>query len=308
MQAAAGDAGCRSRRTRLVRSVTRQLIDQGDTGMSRPVALRGDGRLIEPGDGVVPILQEVGVKRLKVVGTGFYITRYGLVATAKHVIEELKDTDELKLLPGFVLHLGPDDTILLRPIRRAHLLIAADVCVIQADNFLESDPTTALMNLRPRLSATLPPAGEPLVTYAYPENTILDFNLDDHIPEIRGDYFQGGFLRFVSQPEHPFLQFPYFESTVELRSGASGGPVFNSAGRIVAVNCRGWDFRGSEHEGNHLSYLVPIAQILDLEVDPFMVPPGSWEATQIPSEKAGQSLRIRDLARYGHVLIEPLPD
>ena len=71
--------------------------------MSRPAALRGDGQPIEPGDGVVPILQEVGLKRLKVVGTGFYITRYGLVATAKHVIEELKAPGELRLLPGFVL-------------------------------------------------------------------------------------------------------------------------------------------------------------------------------------------------------------
>jgi len=276
--------------------------------MSRPAALRGDGQPIEPGDGVVPILQEVGFKRLKVVGTGFYITRYGLVATAKHVIEELRAADELKLLPGFVLHLGPDNTIFLRPIRRAHLLMAADVCVVQADNFLERHPIAALMNLRPRLSARLPAAGEPLVTYAYPENAILDFNLDGQIPEIHGDYFQGGFLRFVRQPEHPFLRFPYFESTVELRSGASGGPVFDAAGRIVAINCRGWDFRGSEHEDDHLSYLVPIGHLLDLEVDPFMVPPGSWEAAQIPSERAGQSLRIRDLARYGHVLLEPLPD
>jgi len=276
--------------------------------MSRPIALRGDGQPIEPGDGVVPILQEVGVKRLKVVGMGFYITRYGLVATAKHVIEELKAPDELKLRPGFVLHLGLDNTIILRPIRRAHLLITADVCVIQADNFLERYPTAALMNFRPRLSAALPAAGEPLVTYAYPENAILDFNQAGHIPEIRGDYFQGGLLRFVRQPEHPFIRFPYFESTVELRSGASGGPVFDSGGRIVAVNCRGWDFRGSEHEADHLSYLVPIGHLLDLEVDPFMVPPKSWEAAQIPSERAGQPLRIRDLARYGHILIEPLPD
>jgi hypothetical protein len=276
--------------------------------MSRPAALRGDGQSIEPGDGVVPILQEIGVKRLKVIGTGFYITRYGLVATAKHVIEELKAPDELKLLSGFVLHLGPDNTIFLRRIRRAHLLLAADVCVVQADNFLERHPTDPLMNLRARLSATLPAAGEPLVTYAYPENAILDFNVSDHIPEIHGRYFQGGLLRFVSQPEHPSLQFPYFESTIELRSGASGGPVFDSAGRIVALNCSGWDFKGSEHEGDHLSYLVPIAHLLDLEVDPFMVPPGSWEAGQISSERAGQSLRIRDLARYGHVLIEPLPD
>jgi S1-C subfamily serine protease len=252
----------------------------------------------------VPILQEISVGRLKLVGTGFYLTRYGLVATAKHVIEELEAPDALRLLPGFVLHLGPDNTVYLRPIRKAHLLKTADVAVIQADNFIESHPTSPLMNFRPRLSAMLPNAGEPLVTYAYPENAILDFTVKGNIPEIYGDYFQGGFLRFVAEPEHPFLRFPYFESTVELRSGASGGPVFDSFGRIVAVNCRGWDFRGSEHEGGHLSYLVPIGHFLDLEIDPFMVPPGSWEASQIPKERAGHSLSIGDLARYGHILLE----
>jgi S1-C subfamily serine protease len=271
--------------------------------MSKPRALRGDGQLIEPGDGVVPILQEVGFKRLKVVGTGFYITRYGLVATAKHVIEEMRMPGEVRLLPGFVLHLGPDNTIFLRPIRRAHLLSTADVAVIQADNFMERH-SVPLMNLRPRLSAELPEAGEPLVTYAYPENAVLDFNVADPVPEVRGDYFQGGFLRFVSQSEHPFLRFPYFESTVELRSGASGGPAFDSSGRIVAVNCRGWDFRGGEHQGNHLSYLVPIGQLLDLEVDTFMVPPGSWEAAQLPEGPVGQPLTIKNLAKHGHILLE----
>jgi hypothetical protein len=259
---------------------------------------------IEPGDGVVPILKEVATKRLKVVGTGFYITRYGLVATAKHVLEDLRAPDAPILLTGFVPHLGPNNTVYLRPIRRAHLLNAADVGVAQVDNFMERYPTAALMNLRPRLSAEFPLAGEPLVTYAYPENEVLDFTREGQIPEIHGDYFQGGFLRYVSDPEHPALKFPYFESTVEVRSGASGGPVFDSHGRIVGITCRGWDFRGGEHEGKHLSYLVPVSQLLDLEIDPFMVPPGSWEAQQIPSGRAGQPLTIRDLARYQHVLLE----
>ena len=82
--------------------------------------------------------------------------------------------------------------------------------------------------------------------------------------------------------------------------------MFDSSGRIIAVNCRGWDFRGGEHEGNHLSYLVPLGYLLDLEVDTFMVPPGSWEAAQIPEGRIGQSLTIRDLATHGHILLEPL--
>lgn len=273
--------------------------------MSSPIALRGDGQIINPGDAIVPILREVGPKQLKVVGTGFYITRYGLVATAKHVVEDLRAGDSLTLDLSFALHLDGDNAIILRRLRKAHMLNAADVAVVQADNYVESFPTTALMNLRPRLSLRLLAEGEPLVTYAYPENRVLDFNVAGHTPEIRGDYFQGGFLRFVQDPEHPYLRFPYFESTVEVRSGASGGPVFDSSGAIIGVNCRGWDFRGGEHEGEQLSYLVPIAHILGLGIDPFMVPPNSWEAAQIPANERGQSLTVAALARYGHILVEP---
>ena len=261
---------------------------------------------MEPGEVVVPILQEVGFRRLKVVGTGFYITRYGLVATAKHVIQEMIARDGRTLLPGVVPHLGPENRMFMRTIRQAYLLNDADVAVVQADNFLDGYPNDALMNLRPRLSLNVPAPGERIATYAYPENAILDFNIEGHAPEISGDYFAGGFLRFVSPPEHPFLRFPYFESTVELRSGASGGPAFDSSGRIFAINCRGWDFRGAEHErGDYLSYLVPIAHLLDLEIDPFMVPSNSWEAAQIPVARRGHSLTIRELARYRHLELEP---
>ena len=143
------------------------------------------------------------------------------------------------------------------------------------------------------------------MTYAYPQNEVLDFNAEGHIPKIHGDYFQGGFLRFIPHPEHPLIQFPYFESTIELRSGASGGPVFDSSGRVIAVNCRGWDFGGGEHEGQHLSYLVPISHLLDVEIDPFMVPPNSWEAAQMPDDRTpGQVFTISELASYGHVQLE----
>lgn len=81
--------------------------------------------------------------------------------------------------------------------------------------------------------------------------------------------------------------------------------MFDSAGRVVAVNCDGWDFRGSEHEGAPLSYLVPVEHLLELEIDPFMVPPNSWEASQIPPSRAGQPLTIHDLVHYGHILMDP---
>jgi hypothetical protein len=62
--------------------------------MPRPRAIRGDDGVAEPGDGVVPILLDVGGRRLKVVG---------LVATAKHVIEELQVPGAPTLMTAFVV-------------------------------------------------------------------------------------------------------------------------------------------------------------------------------------------------------------
>ena len=254
---------------------------------------------------MVPILKEVGHKRLMVIGTGFYVTRYGLFITARHVLKELKDSDKGVLSKSFVCHMHKQGEIFLRPILRAHWLNEVDIGAGQADNYMGRHPANPLMNLRGRLCAEFPREGEPLTTYAYPENEVLDFSSEEEIPEIFGDFFQGGFLRFVKIPEHPFLPFSYFETAVELRGGMSGGPLFDSRGRIVGVNCRGWDFRGTEHEASPLSYIVPIAYILDLGIDTFMVPPQSWEAHQLPSERVGTVFTGRELARYGHLRFEP---
>ena len=92
---------------------------------------------------------------------------------------------------------------------------------------------------------------------------------------------------------------------IEIRSGASGGPVFDSRGRVIGVNSRGWDFRGSEQEGDNLSFIVPIRELLPLELEPLQVPPISWEDAQIPENRRGQILTVAELAKYGHFLFDP---
>ena len=74
------------------------------------------------------------------------------------------------------------------------------------------------------------------------------------------------------------------------KSGASGGPVFNQ-GRVVAINCRAWDFLD---EGDNLSYLTPIGYLLEMEIDLFMLPADSWEAKQSP-DGHNQPITVRDL-------------
>ncbi len=48
-------------------------------------AFDGGGKNIDPGAAVIPIMKELERGRLAIIGTGFYISRYGLFLTAAHV-------------------------------------------------------------------------------------------------------------------------------------------------------------------------------------------------------------------------------
>jgi hypothetical protein len=268
-------------------------------------ARRGNGRPINPGDAVVPVLEQIAPGRLSVVGTGFYVTRYGLFITAAHVFDDLDWKSGTMGRPAYVCHLAGEDQVHLRRVLRVSKLDPVDLAIGQADNFLESFPHAPLENLGARLSVEVPKSASSLVTFAYPENALLDFTQQYVVPTIKGDYFAGKMLRLVKQSENPFLPYPHFETTIEIRSGASGGPVFDDRGRIIGVNCRSWDFRGSEHEGDNLSSVVPIGGALPLEFELTQLPPMSWECAQVPLARRGCALRFAELAAYGHVLFEP---
>ena len=117
------------------------------------LALRGDGTPIQPGDGSIPIMKEISEGKLAVIGTGFYITRYGLFLTAKHVLDELVDKEGHFSSVAYVLHLADENSVHLRRILTITLLNPADLATGQADNFNSEFPDNPLMNLRCGLTA-----------------------------------------------------------------------------------------------------------------------------------------------------------
>jgi hypothetical protein len=281
------------------------MDDQNKTeGSTSPRAVRGDGQSLDPRDGVIPVIKELEPGILQIVGTACWITRYGLFLTAQHVLATLVDEEGAGLEVGFVAQLAPEGKIYLRRILRATLLRSADLAVGQADNYLATVPDDPLSNMRAKLTTTIPPTQSDLTTYAYPENTELDFRDKDTMPIVVSDYSAGLLLRHVTKSENPWIPYPHFETSIEVKSGASGGPVFDHRGRVIGVNCRGWDFRGAEHEGNHLSSIVPIEHLWSLEVPLLQLPPQSWEHDQIPQARRGAALSMRELADYGHLLVD----
>ena len=264
-----------------------------------PAAQSGDGNTIAPGSGVVPILKQLQRGQLKVVGTGFYITRYGLFATAAHVLSDLAEMDRMELGVGYVLEDRDGDELVIRRIAFASISNVADVALGQVENTIGNKPGTP--NRRARLSLVTPTEGERLTTYAYPENEILDFTMSDQHPTLRGDYFEGVFERQVPPAQHPFVPYPHYETTLEIRSGASWCPIFNSKGEVAAISCRGWDFRGGEHENNNLSSVIPLGYLLSMNETCARPVATTWENEQIPRSRRGSTLSFGELVAYGHV-------
>jgi hypothetical protein len=266
-------------------------------------AFNGDGRPIEPSDCVVPILKETEPGRLLLVGTGCYVTRYGLILTAAHVLQDLVEHDSLG--GAYVMHQAGESTIHMRRLRSASWLNDFDLGLAQADNFVEKVPQQPLMNMRARLSSRVPPVGEALVTYAYPQNTALDFRDPDAQPVVRAAYYDGTVTEHLTSEQRP--RFPYFhiETSVHVRSGASGGPVFDSRGYVIGIASSGWDF-GEADDVEPLSSVTLVRDLISLTLPLRLLPADSWEARQLPEHRTDQRWTVQQLIGHGHLNWEAL--
>lgn len=295
--------GCSSFCSHLILTMA-QMDNQNAIG---PRAQNADGLAIDPRAAVIPIMQQLTPGRLRIIGTGFYLTRYGLFATAGHVLLELAVPNSRELGIAVVCHTLGGDSVCMRQIRTAFINEDADVAIGYADNFMEKVPQKLLMNMRGHMSARMPSLGTRLVTYTYPQNKVLDFTLPQNPPRIVSDYYEGEVLATVDATEatrrrdiaeYVPLKVPFLESSIHLKGGASGSPVF-AQGRIVGIATKSWDLSADDPP---LSYIAGIAHLLNVDVRLDSIPPTSWERTVIPGERSRAT--IAELVKWGHLLID----
>lgn len=272
-----------------------------------PRAENADGLAIDPRVAIIPIMQQLAPGRLKIIGTGFYLTRYGLFATAGHVFLELAEPNRRALGIAVVCHPLGAESICMRQIRTAFVSEDADVAIGYADNFMEKVPNQPLSSMRGHMSSALPKVGSQLVTYAYPQNEVLNFTLPGSQPRIVSDYYEGEVLAAVDTAEadrrrgageYVPLKVPFLETSIHLKGGASGSPVFDR-GRIVGIATKSWDLSA---EDPPLSYVAGIRHLLSVEVRLDSVPAISWERSVIPNGRS--SATVAELGRWGHLLID----
>lgn len=267
----------------------------------RPIAMNANGDLVDVGSGITPILTRTGEgKKFRVIGTAFFVTRYGLMVTAKHVLEELLDPVTGELTPAFILENRGTTNTVQRFITRASFSKFFDVAVFQVQNGLEAGRPAGPMNLVPNLSLDVPPVGAQLVSYAFPENRVVDFSAAAIPAVMAADFYQGRFLDYVPANSRGLVRYPHYETTLEIRSGASGCPVFCN-GSIVGIASTGWTFHEEGEAQEPLSAVLPIRLLLHVEVECAQIPTESWEYASIPEPRRGAVLTFGELIAYGHI-------
>ncbi len=263
-------------------------------------ALLGDGTEISATSGVVPILRELETGKLQVIGTGFYITRYGLLLSARHVFDDIIWAEA----PVRIFH-HTGEIVHIRRLMRVSTADQADIALIETDNFLARFPDNPLTNIRAKMTLDVPKKGSKLIAFAYPRNKLLDFTNKSDPVRVFADRFEGEFVCVEDPPKYDEHHVETYQTTVPIEGGASGGPIFDETGRVVGVARSSMDFQGSEHEGATTSFVTPLRHCLHLRLSNLLLPECSWEYRQVPDRRRSDALTIQDLAKYGHVQFDP---
>jgi Trypsin-like peptidase domain len=251
------------------------ISDRGKAYTTRTL----DGRLFFDAAAIFPIWIEEVDAPPTLIGTGFFVTRFGHFLTAKHVLMEIHERKR----PGFMFHMLDDNqNALFRYIDTFSPHQTSDVALGALKH-----PPGYVLNSVPRLTLECPTIGEQIVTVAYDKDTRQ--TPGEYL--IGPKYMSGEFEEVHPDRRDSMLSFPCYRTSISIPGGASGGPVFDSCGRIFGINCTGYD-------GTDLSYLTRVNEALPLTAAGMMFGPDDP-----PTDRS-----LLQLAETGHVVfIPPFP-
>jgi S1-C subfamily serine protease len=168
-----------------------------------------------------------------VTATAFAVRSNATLVTSRHVL-----TGENGRMQPRRIAIQFSDSDQIWPARLLGSAPDADLAVVKVDNILGAIPTVRGMNLRPDTLA----AGAPVAMLGYPlGGAPADSGADDGIAR---PYLAAGVVRSV-QPDR--MEVEGYGAV-----GASGSPIFDSRGEVVAVV-----FGGREEDDSHALFGVP---------------------------------------------------
>ncbi len=245
----------------------------------------GTGKPIDPHTCIFPILKEIGPHQTRLVGTGFFITKVGHFVTAKHVIGDVLDLTTGQQT-GYLhaLHFVERFKVLVRHITNVSVHNASDIAVGKMDYHVMNSTGEPLTNRSFRFTTEVPGIGSTVCTYAYPESDRI-FKKGEP-SKFAPNFYSGELMAHSEQArDRALVSWPHFTTSINLKGGASGGPVFDEKGRVFGVNCVGGI--------DGISYMARVRELLSLLVPEF------------PGTDDQHGFTVRDLAKVNYILFEP---
>jgi hypothetical protein len=259
----------------------------GSAQMGTIGAMDGDGNIADLSHVVFPILRQTSDLNFHLVGTGFFVADNGIFVTAKHVLMDVFDQSGNQTHPIVLIQfLG--GKYFIRNILRCTSHETADISVGIAAQMKHNTTGAPLTNKILRLTQRIPPIKEQVCTYAYPK-TVIKHDVKQEL-HFYPDFFEGTIEEHYLQGRDSVLMpGPCMQTSMYIHGGASGGPVFDSAGKVCGINSTGF-------ENSNLSFVTPISTIENLLLSEIF----------IPSNKSGQ-VRVSELIDGSFVSYEKHP-
>jgi V8-like Glu-specific endopeptidase len=192
------------------------------------------------------------------IGTAFYISSSGLLMTAKH---NLFDKKNLHFDNLGVIHFLPNNAYILRPIRKITYSHEFDIAYLLPEAILHKGKDV-VTNPCLTLTDSVPEFDDQLGMYGFPNTKTVDadgefqfhFNPEFYLGKCR-EYHKDGFS---------LLRNPCYQTSINIKSGASGGPVFDKNGHVFAVCSTGIDLGDG---GENISFVTPIIPSFSLVLE-----------------------------------------
>ena len=263
--------------------------------------------------GIAPIYKVSFSGEAALIGTGFWVTTRGHLVTAKHVIDDNIGADGIDEGMIYAICVTPDRSLVARVFKSTYRHSQFDLALSET---LSPHEVGVAGGIDPvgtfplTLTLTQPRRGERVTTYAYvthgqdfvqgkkPGITPFEMSLTMAVPDL-GLVYDISFMTrletghvgeiFPELRDSVMLPFPCFQSDMPIYGANSGGPVFDSKGRVCGVNC-------SSYEGTDISFHVPTKSVADLV---------AFGIEFVPEDPAPRTRTIAELGLARRILFDP---
>lgn len=215
------------------------------------------GNIVSPEEAIFPIMKEIDKENWEIIGTDFYLTPNGVIATARHVLADvINEIRNKQKHTVFLAHFYEGNKWLARHITQAILANDADVALGLPAEFKHNRTGKLLRSKVLTLTTKIARTGDRITTYAYPKSYTKRKEV-----QLFSDYYEGKVVKYhPNGRDRVIMPSACYQTSINILPGASGGPVFSPDGHVIGINST--SFNGQPD----ISFVSCISRLLRLSI------------------------------------------